>query len=316
MRNTIIRKNDAEQRLDKYLTKAFPNLPVSLMYKCIRTKKIKVNRKRTEQNAILKEGDTIQLFVPEEFLSSEPSRQVRHALTLDIVYEDDNILLLNKPAGVLCHSDEKKEETLIDAVQYYLTQNGEYDPANEASFSPALCNRIDRNTCGIVIAAKNAQSLREMNEAIRERNVEKRYLCVVHGNMKYKKGKVKNYLLKDSRNNIVRVYAFPVPGGLTAETEYEVLDSKPGFDLLEIRLITGRTHQIRAQMADLGHPLLGDGKYGINKTDRKNGYRFQALCSYKVRFSFPITSPLSYLSGKEFSLPLEEIPFFKDFGEK
>ena len=185
MRELIIGKNDAGQRLDKFLSKAVKGMPISIMYKSIRTKKIKVNRKRAEQNTVLAEGDTVQLFVREEFFDSpdkDESALERIVPKLNIVYEDENIMLLNKRQGVLVHEDTAgNENTLIMHIKAYLLQKGEYNPDDEQSFAPSLCNRIDRNTGGIVIAAKNAAALREMNEHIKEGHIGKFYLCAVHG---------------------------------------------------------------------------------------------------------------------------------------
>lgn len=316
MRTYIIGKNDANQRVDKYLSKALPSLPISLMYKFIRTKKIKVNRKRTEQKYILCEGDTVELFIADEFFDRK-KRIIINAEhnPIDILYEDENIILVNKPSGLLCHSDEKGNgNTLIDMIIAYLVSKGEYCPMDENSFVPSLCNRIDRNTSGIVIAAKNAESLRIMNSKIKERQIEKKYLCAVKGRMAEKSGRLRNYIFKDQKNNIVKVYATRVPGAKEAETLYRVIDEKNDLSLVEVTLVTGRTHQIRAQFADNGHPLLGDGKYGVGREGKKLGYRSQALCSYKIKFLFSgEDTELDYLSGREFSVERKKIDFLKEF---
>jgi 23S rRNA pseudouridine955/2504/2580 synthase len=205
----IIAKNDSGQRLDKFLTKSCPKLPKALMYKYIRTKKIKVNRARTEQSYMLAEGDEIQLFIRDEFFES-PEKDTgalsRIVPKLCIVYEDENIVLLNKRPGVLVHEDaDAKDNTLVMHLQAYLAQKGEYDPADEQSFAPAMCNRIDRNTGGIVIAAKNAAALREMNEHIREDRIGKYYLCAAHGVPAQKKQTLRGYLRKTAADNMVEV---------------------------------------------------------------------------------------------------------------
>lgn len=317
MRIITINKNDAGQRLDKFLSKAVKGLPTSMMYKLIRTKKIKVNRKRTEQKYILVEGDEIQLFIKEEFFDS-PEKDMgaleRIVPKLNILYEDENIMLLNKRPGVLVHEDsEAGENTLIMHVKAYLCQKGEYDPYTEQSFAPALCNRIDRNTGGIVIAAKNAEALRVMNEKIKNDELTKTYLCLVHGIPKKRSAELRGYLRKDSKNNTVEVRDNEFPGAKQIITRYRVLDSYGDSALLEVDLITGRTHQIRAHMAHIGHPLMGDGKYGVNRDERAKGYKYQALYAYKLYFKKTDNeSVLSYLEGKTFALDTDEIWFLKE----
>ena len=326
MREFIIQKNDAGQRLDKFLSKALPSLPPSLLYKSIRLKKIKVNRKRAEASTMLTEGDTVQCFLAEEFFErgkkSAPEETPelsaaslsRMGSKLSVVYEDENLILVNKPAGLSVHEDESsKSNTLIGYIQAYLYGNGEYDPEREQSFAPALCNRIDRNTSGIVIAAKNAETLRVMNEKIKLREIDKYYLALVHGVPREKEKTLFGYLLKDEKTNTVRVYdKNPPRGAKEIKTRYRVVEIKGSDALVEVELLTGRTHQIRAHMAFIGHSLVGDGKYGVNRDDRKRGFNHQALCSYKLRFSFKgDPTALEYLNGKEFSIPRSEIEFAK-----
>ena len=318
MKEFQIKKNDAGQRLDKFLTKAVKGLPMSLMYKYIRTKKIKVNRARTEQKYMLQEGDVVQLFIKDEFFDSpERDDSALASITpkLTIVYEDDNIILCNKRPGVLVHEDDDgKDNTLIMHIKAYLYQKGEYDPENEQSFAPALCNRIDRNTGGIVIGAKNAEALRVMNEKIKNDEISKFYYCVVHGKMPKKADTLTGFLLKDSDKNQVKIFDKQVKGSKNIITKYKVVSEKNGLSLLEIELVTGRTHQIRAHMSYIGHPLVGDGKYGINKEDRAKGYKYQALYAYRLRFDFDDDSgALGYLKGKEVKLSRDDIWFLKDF---
>ena len=318
MRELIIKKNDAGQRLDKFLTKAL-DLPVSLLYKSIRTKKIKVNRKRAENNTLLCEGDTIQCFLSEEFFEKKVNKNSFESITthLDIIYEDENLMLLNKRPGVSVHEDDKgSTNTLITHIQAYLYQKGEYRPEDEQSFAPALCNRIDRNTGGIVIAAKNAEALRVMNEKIKEREIDKFYLASVHGIPSPESATIKGYLLKDEKNNTVRVYdKNPPKGAKEIITKYKVIAKARETSLVEVELLTGRTHQIRAHMAHIGHPLVGDGKYGINRSDRSKGYKYQALYSYRLRFSFneKAETCLDYLNGKEFRIPKKDIYFTEEY---
>ncbi len=318
MHELKIGKNDAGQRLDKFITKTL-DLPTSLLYKSIRLKKIKVNRKRAENNTILLEGDTVQCFLSDEFFEKKTSKNSFESITphLDIIYEDENIMLLNKRPGVSVHEDENgSTNTLITHIQAYLYKKGEYNPENEQSFAPALCNRIDRNTGGIVIAAKNAEALRVMNEKIKLREIDKFYLAAVHGIPSPKSATIKGYLLKDDKKNIVRVYdKNPPRGAKEIITKYEVVARNADTALIEVELLTGRTHQIRAHMAHIGHPLIGDGKYGINKSDRAKGYKYQALYSYRLRFSFDKSKDtlLDYLSGKEFKIPKKDIYFASEY---
>ena len=318
MKEFQIKKNDAGQRLDKFLSKAVKGLPMSLMYKYIRTKKIKVNRARTEQKYMLKEGDIVQLFIKDEFFDSpEKDDSALASITpkLTVVYEDENVILCNKRPGVLVHEDDEgKDNTLIMHIKAYLYQKGEYDPENEQSFAPALCNRIDRNTGGIVIGAKNAEALRVMNEKIKNDEISKFYYCVVHGKMPKKSDTLTGFLLKDSDKNQVKIFDKQVKGSKNIITKYKVVSEKNGMSLLEIELVTGRTHQIRAHMSYIGHPLVGDGKYGINKDDRARGYKYQALYAYRLRFDFDDDSgALGYLKGKEVKLSRDDVWFLKDF---
>lgn len=318
MRTLYIKENDSGQRLDKFLSKAVKALPKSLMYKSIRTKKIKVNRKRTEIGYMLQTGDTVELFLAEEFFASDAAEQSFTRLTphLDIIYEDDNILLLEKQPGMIVHSDDEEEvNTLISHVKAYLYRKGEYDPENEQSFAPALCNRIDRNTGGIVIAAKNVEALRVMNEKIRNDELSKFYLAAVHGHLPKSSDTLHGYLRKNANDNIVDIVTSPRPGYKEIITKYRVIDEKNSLSLVEVELVTGRTHQIRAHLASIGHPLLGDGKYGVNRGDRKKGYKFQALYAYRLVFRFRPgeKTALDYLDKRSFEADKSKIWFLKEF---
>ncbi len=282
------------------------------MYKYIREKKIKVNKKRAVQSTKLIAGDIVDFYIKDEFFEKDTSLAFT-TLTpnLKIVYEDENVLLADKAPGVIVHSDDKETtSTLIDHVKAYLYQKGEYNPTEERSFAPALCNRIDRNTGGMVICAKNADALRCINDLIKNNEVSKKYLALVHGTFNKKDWHIKNYLLKDSKLNMVKVFDAPTPNALTAETYFTVVkeDKIRGLSLIEVRLVTGRTHQIRAQLSHMGHPLVGDGKYGVNRDDKRLGYKFQALYSYKLSFlPKDENNLLSYLKGREFTV--ERVPF-------
>lgn len=312
MKEFTIGKNDAGQRLDRWLAKTLPLLPAPLAQKYIRLKRVKVNGKGSQRDVRLQLGDILQLYINDEFF--EQPREENAFLSvfkphLDIVYEDENLMLLNKRPGLLCHADEhEKVSTLITHIQAYLYQKKEWNPRDEHSFTPALCNRIDRNTGGIVIAAKNAETLRIINQKIRDREIDKRYLCITVGAPRPPQGEVSCFLLKDEKKKQVAVYHRPVPGGKTAVTRYRTLENRGELSLLEVELLTGRTHQIRATMADLGCPLLGDGKYGDGQVNRRYGETRQALYSYRLTFDFPTDADLlNYLRGRSFQV--ESVPF-------
>ena len=312
MRELTVGKNDAGQRLDRFVSKSLPLLPSALLQKYIRLKRIKCNGQRAQRDRRLAEGDVLQLYINDEFFDQPREDNVFLTLfkpSLDIVYEDENLMLLNKRPGLVVHADEtEKVNTLINHIQAYLYQKREWNPRWENAFTPALCNRIDRNTGGLVIAAKNAETLRIINEKIRDREIEKRYLCITLGRPRPEKGTISCFLLKDEKNNAVRVYHKPVPGGKTAVTHYETLATRGELSLVEVRLETGRTHQIRASFADMGCPLLGDGKYGRGDVNRRYGETRQALYAYRLTFDFPTDAGLlDYLRGRSFSV--EGVPF-------
>ena len=307
MRQIEISANDSGQRLDKFLTKKFRNMPQSLMYKYIRTKYIKLNGKKCDISSRLQTGDILTLYIKDEFFEEEYDSYdfLKAPVKLDIIYEDENIMLLNKKPGLLVHPDETYHfDSLIARIQHYLYDKGEYDPKNEHSFAPALVNRIDRNTGGIVIAAKNAETLRIMNQKLKDREIEKLYLCIAVGIFKKKEALLTDYLEKNEKQNRVYISKKPNENTKTIKTKYKVLAEKDGLSLVEADLLTGRTHQIRAHLAYIGHPLLGDGKYGKNEINRKYGFKYQALYSYKLTFRFTTDSGiLEYLNGKSFTAP-------------
>ena len=317
MKSLMITENDANQRLDKFIAKAAPALPKNLLYKYLRTKRIKLNGKREEISVRLHAGDRVDLYINDEFFGGSDKKNhdfLSAPKSLDIVYEDGNILILDKKAGVLCHPDGSEyTDTLIARVKRYLYEKGEYDPDAENSFIPSLANRIDRNTGGLVLAAKNAEALRVLNQKIKDRELTKRYKCVAIGEMPARHEILTGFLRKDSDKNKVFISNREKPDSRPIRTEYTVLGEKDGLSLLEINLLTGRTHQIRAHLAHIGHPLLGDGKYGTNEQNKKfGGYKKQCLYSYSVTFDFKTDAGiLSYLNGRTFST--DDIWFEKAF---
>ncbi len=315
MKEFTISANDAGQRLDRFLAKAVPLLPASLAQKYIRIKRIKRNGARAERDTRLEAGDVLQLYINDEFF--DKPREDNAYLTvatpkLNIVYEDAHILLVDKRPGQAVHPHDGAEygRTLIDHIQSYLYQKREWRPREENSFTPALCNRIDRNTGGIVIAAKTAEALRVMNQKIKDRELDKRYLAIVEGTPKPREGSLRGYLFKDAQKNRVFVTDTPRTGAKSCQTNYKVLASNRDLSLVECELITGRTHQIRAQFAHAGHPLLGDGKYG--KLDKRFDRSYQALYSYKLTFCFTTDAgSLAHLNGKTFQVA--KVDFAEEF---
>ncbi len=315
MKSFTIEKNDADQRLDKFLTKSCPKLPKALMYKYIRIKRIKVNGKRAEISTRLNKGDVVDMYINDEFFEKRETVYdfMSASKSIDIVYEDENIILLNKKVGLLSHPDETEYvDTLITRVKRYLFEKGEWHPDEETSFTPALVNRIDRNTSGIVICAKTAEALRVLNQKMKDRELHKIYLCIVHGKMNKEKELLEGYLVKDEKKNKVFVSKKPKEGAKLIRTEYRVLGCRDGLSLLEVNLLTGRTHQIRAHLASVGHPLVGDGKYGTNELNKKTGYKKQCLCSHKLIFDFTTEAGgLEYLNKKEFTI--DDVWFKNEF---
>lgn len=298
MREFFINHNDGGQRLDKFIMKLMPDIPKSMLYKSLRKNCVRVNGKHVKDGAfVLNEGDNVVLYMKDEFYKDGAFKYVKP--NLDIVYEDSNIMVINKPVGVLCHNDENgKGNTLIDMIISYLYDTGEFNPNTENTFKPALCNRLDRNTGGLVISAKNAPALREMNRAIKAREVHKFYLAVAEGYTP-QQGELKDKLSREGKVTEV------TQDGRDAHLKYKAIAQKNDYTLLEIELLTGRTHQIRAQFKNLGHPLAGDTKYGA-----KNGKFRQALYSTRVEFDFPTGSILEYLNGVDIGI---EAPFEKEF---
>ena len=318
MRKFTVNRNDAGLRLDKFIKKVLKSAPDSLLYKYLRKKRIKVNGKKEDISYLLKEGDVLECYVNDELFSDNRNKKtnietIRPDLT--IVYEDDNILLLHKKPGITVHTDATgNTDTLISHVLAYLYQKGEYRPEEELSFCPALCNRIDRNTGGIVIAAKNAVALRAVNEAIRNKETEKKYLCLINGILEQKSNTLTAYHHKDETKKQALVSDQKKEGYKKMVTAYRVLSETTRHgcpvSLVEVHLITGRSHQIRAHFAHIGHPLIGDEKYGKSDVNQKFHARYQYLYAYRLRFLLQDKeNPLYYLNGRVFEI--DRIPFLE-----
>lgn len=306
MKKFIVNTNDSGQRVDKFITKALPELPKSMMYRLIRKKDIKVNGKRCGISDKLNTGDMVTVYVKDDvsaekkhdmsFLSCSPD--------IDIVYEDENVLVVNKPVGLDSHSNgSPMTDTLIDRIKRYLYDKKEYSPESESSFAPALCSRLDRNTCGLVTAAKNASALREINEAVRSGRVSKIYHCITAGKLPSDRDIITAYHKKDESRNLVRISDSPIDGYKPIKTGYRVLASKASLSLVEVTLYTGRTHQIRAHLAHIGAPILGDGKYGLPAVNKRYAIFRQALCAYSIEFQLPSGSEMSYLNDLKLTAP-------------
>ena len=300
MKSFTAGKNEEGMRLSRYVEKLCPAMPRSLMHKGFRNGRVKVNGKKAKEDSRLHIGDRVELYINDEFFTSAPAQDIpapQNAPQVQVIYEDENILIAEKPAGLLCHSDNTGDATLLEGITAYLTGKGEFDPQGEQTFRPALCNRLDRGTEGLVIAAKNAPALREMNRLIREGSVQKRYLCVTLGAPP--EGVHRAFLLRDLQKKKVEIRSTPFAQAQPICTELHTLETRGRYALSEVTLHTGRTHQIRAHLAFLGNPILGDEKYGDRAQNRAAGVRGQLLCAFSLSFAqLPPKSALSSLSQK------------------
>lgn len=301
MTRYTIGRNDAGQRADRFVARVQPELGSHQLQKLFRRKDIKLDGRPCKADARLTEGSVLTVYAPHNNVDVESVPQggmqhIKRSLpSPDIVYEDDNLLLLWKPAGLLSQpdSDPDAQDTLLARAQQYLLEKGDWHPERENAFAPALCHRLDRGTEGLLMSAKNAEALRLLTEKLRLGEIRKTYLCVVHGQPKPSHGEWVDYLFKDAKKHRVYVRPGPVPGAKRAALRYTVLETRSDMSLIEVVLLTGRTHQIRVQFASRGWPLLGDGKYGSLTLDKPYRPAYQALCAYRLAFDF--TTPAGIL---------------------
>ena len=311
MKEVNITGKEENQRLDKFLLKYFNNAPKSFVYKMLRKKRIKFNGKKAEGNEIIKNGDKLQMYIAPETMDSLMSEKeiVKAERHFGIVYEDDNILVVSKPAGLLSHPESSADKnTLIDQILYYLYEKGEYDMSKESSFTPAICNRLDRNTGGIVIAGKNLAAVQAVNKAIAQRKIKKYYITMVRGEFTQEK-ELFGYHVKDELTNTVKVLKKEAPGAKKIFTKVKPIAVKDNFSLLEIDLITGKSHQIRAHLKSMGYPVIGDRNYGEMRVNTrfkdKYGLNNQFLFAYKIAWH-ENEGVMAYLNGKEFTAVLPD----------
>jgi len=317
MREVVVKETQANKRIDKYLKEVFPRLPLSALYKALRKKDIKVNGVRVKEEYIVKPGDKLEVYIIDQILDGihEHNDNFKLNQSFSVIYEDSNVLLVNKQQGIPVHPDrEQSSGTLIDLVKEYLKQKGEYYPSKPSSFPPSLCHRLDRNTGGIVIIAKNEESLRILLDKIKNKEIKKYYQCLVKGRMESNSSELKAYLKKDENKSRVYISNEKKNGYVEIITRYKLLsyDAINDISRLEVELVTGRTHQIRAHLAHIGHPIIGDGKYGTNAINRTYGAKYQSLWAYKVVFDFNNAGILNYLKGKAFEVQ----PDFKQYKKR
>lgn len=304
----IVKKEESGQTLEKYVRKILESAPTSFIYKLFRKKDVKVNGHWQDNKYVINEGEEIRIYVTDEQLEEfKTKKEVKASKDISswVIYEDSNILLINKPRGVLVQKDNSGDEALDDMVLSYLVSKREYDPDSLSAYKPAPAHRLDRNTAGIVVFGKNIIALRELSELLNYKTrVSKRYLTLVKGEIK-EDGEISVPLQKNAKNG--RVYINE--NGKPSLTRYKVVKNFDGYTLLEVELLTGRTHQIRVHMAYINHPVIGDAKYGdyaLNKEiENKYGFKNQFLLAYLLKFK-NITGPLADLSNKSFTIDLPE----------
>jgi 23S rRNA pseudouridine955/2504/2580 synthase len=308
MQSLIVSNNEAGQRLDKLLTKYLNLAGKSFLYKMMRKKNITLNGKKCDGSEKLLSGDEIKLFLSDETISkfSEVKIPDVKKINLDIIYEDEHILLVNKPSGMLSQKAKETDESLVEYLIDYMISSGQLSTEQLKSFRPSICNRLDRNTSGLVVGGKSLAGLQVMSEVFKDRSIHKYYNCVVKGEV-LKRQTITGFSIKNEATNQVTIHKTSVPGGVPIITEYEPIQYYGGYTLLKVTLITGRTHQIRAHLSSIGHPIVGDYKYGDSRVNEEAKKLFhinsQMLHSFQVVFP-DLKEPLAYLSGKSFKAPL------------
>ena len=312
MRQLIIHKNDENQRLDKYLKKYLKEAPGSFIYKMLRKKNIVLNGKKADGTEKLSAGDEVKLFLAEDTLvkftgEGQSLSEVKFPVKkdLEVLFEDENLLIINKPAGELSQKAEAKDVSMNEYALGYLQEKGDITEESLKVFKPSVCNRLDRNTSGILIVAKTYQAAREFGTALSKRSVRKYYQCIVKGEVK-KAEKIDGFLWKDEKTNKVEIYKTLKKDAAEIHTAYQPLKHKDGLTLLEVHLITGRAHQIRAHLSSIGHPILGDPKYGDRKLSKKYGVKYQLLHACRLELD-GFDGEFSKYNGKIISAELPDV---------
>lgn len=316
MKQVVITKNDANQRIDNFLLKTYPLLTRNILYKAFKNKRIKVNKKRVDYDYRLNLNDVLELYINDEFLEKVRNNDFLKASdSLDVIYEDQNVIVVNKPIGLVVHEDDDKNnaDTLINRIKKYLFLKKEYQPELENSFAPSLGHRLDRNTSGLIIAAKNFQSLQSLQDCFRNHEVNKNYYALVHGVLEFKNFETVKVYLEDESTGFVNISDAKEPNFKEAITSFKTVDIfKNKYTLLDVKLITGRKHQIRATLAYMGFPIVGEQKYTLKNIDRDSRFKYQCLVSYKLKFAIKDSNDvLYYLNQKTFALKLSNVWFVK-----
>ena len=320
MREVIISEREEGQRLDRYLEKYMPNAPKSFFYKMMRKKNITLNGKKCTGAEKLEQGDLVRLFLADETIEKFSEVKIQRVVKkkLDIIYEDSNILLINKPSGMLSQKAKETDESLVEYLIDYLLDSGQLTKDQLRSFRPSICNRLDRNTSGLVAGGKSLAGLQMLSAMFKDRSLHKYYLCAVKGSVRERQH-ISGWLYKNEKTNQVTIFEKEHKDALPIQTEYVPVGEANGYTLLKVTLITGRTHQIRAHLASIGHPLVGDYKYGNPAVNEEAKKRFhitsQMLHSFEMEFPKHLDEPFSYLEGKRVFAPAPK-PFVALFGQE